>query len=218
MPERAMVLLSGGVDSTTLLHVVKHQLDVPEIVAVSFLYAQKHERELAMARHQAAIVGVAEHRELDLSILGAVTANRSALTGDVVPMPNLEELTERQRSQPPTYVPHRNLLFLSLAAATAEGLGMQDVYYGAQAQDEYGYWDCTTAFVEQLNRDRPVTVHAPFVDMSKADVLKIGLALGVDYSHTWTCYRGGERPCGTCPSCKERAAAFATVGVADPLH
>ncbi|MDA0990671.1 MAG: 7-cyano-7-deazaguanine synthase, partial [Verrucomicrobia bacterium] len=151
MPERAMVLLSGGVDSTTLLHVVKHQLDVPEIVAVSFLYAQKHERELAMARHQAAIVGVAEHRELDLSILGAVTANRSALTGDVVPMPNLEELTERQRSQPPTYVPHRNLLFLSLAAATAEGLGMQDVYYGAQAQDEYGYWDCTTAFVEQLN-------------------------------------------------------------------
>ncbi|MDA0990086.1 MAG: 7-cyano-7-deazaguanine synthase, partial [Verrucomicrobia bacterium] len=67
-------------------------------------------------------------------------------------------------------------------------------------------------------RDRPVTVHAPFVDMSKADVLKIGLALGVDYSHTWTCYRGGERPCGTCPSCKERAAAFATVGVADPLH
>ena len=95
---------------------------------------------------------------------------------------------------------------------------------GAQAQDEYGYWDCTPDFVERinavlaLNRRQPVQVCAPFVGMSKGAVVRMGLALGVDYAHTWTCYRGEERPCGTCPSCVERRRAFETAGVADPLE
>ncbi len=138
-------------------------------------------------------------------------------------VPDLDELTDAQRRQPPTYVPHRNLLFLSIAAAAAEGAGMQDVFYGAQAQDEYGYWDCTPEFVVGLNgvlglnRDRAVRIHAPFVTLPKSEVVKIGLALGVDYTHTWTCYRGAEAPCGRCPSCVERAAAFRAAGTRDPL-
>lgn len=223
IPERAMVLLSGGVDSTTLLFHVTRTLGIEEVEAVSFHYGQKHARELAMARHQAAAAGVAVHHEIDLAFLGPLTAARSALTGPDVAVPDLSALSPEQRRQPPTYVPHRNLLLLSIAAAAAEGAGIQDVYYGAQAQDEYGYWDCTTAFVAGLNdvlglnRDRPVRVHAPFANTRKSEVVKIGLALDVDYSHTWTCYRGGQTACGTCPSCVERKTAFEEAGVADPL-
>jgi 7-cyano-7-deazaguanine synthase len=115
------------------------------------------------------------------------------------------------------------MVLLSLAAAYAESKGAADVFYAAQAQDRYGYWDCTAGFVDAintvlgLNRRGAVTVHAPYVRISKSEVLKIGLEIGVDYSHTWTCYRGGASPCGTCPSCVERAAAFASARVADPL-
>ena len=223
-PARAMVLLSGGVDSTTLLHRVRRTLGAGEVHALSFHYGQKHARELEMARRQAAAAGVARHHEIDLGFLGALTAARSALTGADVDIPDLDALDADQRRQPPTYVPHRNLLLLAVAAAAAEGAGIQDVYYGAQAQDEYGYWDCTPAFIERLNavlalnRDRPVRVHAPFAGLRKAEVVKIGLALQVDYSHTWTCYRGGQSACGTCPSCVERAAAFREAGAADPLN
>jgi len=97
------------------------------------------------------------------------------------------------------------------------------VFYGAQAQDEYGYWDCTSEFVRRinhvlaLNRATPVTVHAPFVMLKKAETVKLGIELGVDFSRTWSCYRGGEKPCGVCPTCVERANAFAAAGAPDPL-
>lgn len=223
MPQSAVILLSGGADSATLLAHVSRELGIPEVVALSLCYGQRHSRELDMARLQATAAGAREHRVIDISFLGDITASRTALAETGIPVPDLDELDEDQRRQPPTYVPHRNLVFLSLAAATAESEGIQDVYYGAQAQDEYGYWDCTADFVERLNatlslnRDRPVRIHAPFVEKSKSDVIRIGLALGVDYANTWTCYRGGERPCGTCPSCVERAAAFESAGSADPL-
>jgi 7-cyano-7-deazaguanine synthase len=138
-------------------------------------------------------------------------------------VPALAQIDPRQRPQPPTYAPNRNMVFLSLAAAYAEGIDAADVFYGAQAQDEYGYWDCTVDFLSKindllrLNREQPVTVHAPFVRKSKAEVLRIGLELGVDFAHTWSCYRGGAEPCGTCPTCVERAAAFRACGLADPL-
>lgn len=218
----AVCLLSGGVDSTTLLHGLR-AAGVREIHALSFHYGQRHARELEMARYQAQRAGVAHHHVVDIAFLGEATSGRTALAAGGPPVPDLQDLTDAQRRQPPTYVPHRNLLFLSIAAATAEGAGVTDVCYGAQAQDEYGYWDCTRAFVDRLNatlalnRDRPVRIHAPFVGLAKVDVVKIGLALGVDYAHTWTCYRGGETPCRTCPSCVERAAAFRTAGSADPL-
>jgi len=211
--KRAVVLISGGMDSATLLHYVHKRLEVPEIHALSFLYGQKHDKELEMARWQTQSIS-ATHKEIDLSTLGEITAGGSALTDSTIPVPDLSELAQSQLQQPPTYVPNRNMIFLSLAAAYAESNDIQDVLYGAQAQDRYGYWDCTEDFVNHmnstlaLNRDRPVKIHAPFASMSKAEVLKIGLEIGVDYSHTWTCYRGGKEPCGTCPSCVERAAAL----------
>ncbi|MDA0578500.1 MAG: 7-cyano-7-deazaguanine synthase QueC [Verrucomicrobia bacterium] len=219
---RAVVLVSGGVDSTTLLHGVR-AAGVGQIHALSFAYGQRHARELAMARHQAKLAGVARHDVVDLGFFGALAGSRTALSTQGPMVLDLVELTEAQKRQPPTYVPHRNLLFLSIAAATAEGAGLQDVFYGAQAQDEYGYWDCTGEFVGRLNgvlalnREKAVRIHAPFVGLPKSAVVKIGLALGVDYSHTWTCYRGGAAPCGSCPSCVERAGAFRAAGAPDPL-
>ena len=138
-------------------------------------------------------------------------------------IPDLSQLGESERAQPPTYVPNRNMMLLSLAAAYAESKGATDVFYGAQQQDEYGYWDCTEEFLKKmnevlsLNRGLPVRLHAPFMRMKKSEVLRAGLEMGVDYSRTWSCYRGGETPCRECPTCVERAKAFAVLDVPDPL-
>lgn len=177
-----------------------------------------------MARRQAHRAGVREHTEVDLGLFAGLVMGGSALTDPGIRVPELRRISGRDRRQPVTYVPHRNLVLLSLASAYAEARGIRDVYYGAQAQDEYGYWDCTMEFVERLNkllslnRKKSIRVHAPFAGMRKADVVKLGLDLGVDFAQTWTCYRGAERPCGKCPSCVERARAFRDAGVSDPLQ
>jgi 7-cyano-7-deazaguanine synthase len=222
--EKVVVLLSGGLDSTTLLHYVRKSLGVQDIYALSLIYGQKHVRELEMASWQAGDVGVAEHREIDIGFVGELLRGGSALTNPDIPVPDLVDLSEGQLVQPPTYVPNRNMILISLAAAWAESVGARSVFYGAQAQDQYGYWDCTVDFVSRmndvlaLNRQTCVTVEAPFAERSKGELLEIGLALGVDYGHTWSCYRGGVSPCGACPTCVERARAFEAVGVPDPLE
>jgi 7-cyano-7-deazaguanine synthase len=219
----AVVLLSGGMDSTTLLHYVVKRLAVGKVYALSFQYGQKHRCELEAAAWQASAVGVAAHDVVDMGFFRALTAGGSTLTDPSMGVPRLADLRAEQLSQPPTYVPNRNMLLLSVAAAYAEARGVCDVFYGAQAQDRYGYWDCTSDFlcrinaVLALNRRRPVTVHAPFVTLSKAAELGLGRELGVDYAHTWTCYRGEAEPCGNCPACVERGAAFREVGRPDPL-
>jgi len=212
--DKAVILLSGGMDSATLLAYVGQRLDAKEVRALSFIYGQKHSRELECAVWQAEKAGVAEHRVIDISFYGDLTLGGSALTDSSIEVPDLSDVLPDQRMQPPTYVPNRNMVFLSLATAFAEAQGITNVFYGAQAQDEYGYWDCSQDFVKRmndvlsLNRKSGVKIRAPFAGMSKADVLKIGLELGVDYDHTWTCYRGGDKPCGSCPSCVERKRAF----------
>jgi len=216
------VLLSGGMDSTTLLHYIGRTLGVQDVYALSLIYGQKHIRELDMAAWQADAAGVKEHRRIDISFVGGLLCGGSALTDPDIPIPDLAELKEEQLGQPPTYVPNRNMILLSLAAAWAESVGAESVFYGAQEQDRYGYWDCTVDFVARindvlaLNRGTRITIRAPFADKSKAELLRIGLELGVDYAHTWSCYRGGDAPCGTCPTCVERLRAFEIVGVADP--
>ena len=221
--KKAVILLSGGLDSTTLLHYVIRRLGAGDVCALTFLYGQKHGRELEAARWQARAAGVREHRVVDLSFFGDLIRGASALTDPALPVVPLAELSAADRTQPPTYVPNRNMILLSLAAACAEARGIRAVFYGAQTQDRYGYWDCTAEFLERLNaalalnRKDAVTIHAPFIGMRKAEELKIGFELGVDYAHTWTCYRGGEAPCGVCPSCEERAGAFREAGARDPL-
>jgi 7-cyano-7-deazaguanine synthase len=196
---------------------------VHDLHALSFDYGQRHAIELRCAAWQAGAAG-AKHTIIPMGFLGALLAPGSTLLAAGAPVPDMAELDEEQLRQPPTYVPHRNLMLLSIASAFAEANGMQDVYYGAQAQDEYGYWDCTTGFLEglnavlALNHAKAVRIHAPFVANDKAANIRIGHELRIDFARTWTCYRGGEHPCATCPSCVERANAFAKAGLVDPLQ
>ena len=219
----AVVLLSGGMDSSALLHHVVKTLRHQPVHALSFHYGQRHVRELECAEWQALAAGAEHHRVLDVSFLGDLLKHGTALVGGGRDVPALADVAKADREQPSTYVPNRNLVLLSMAAAYAEAHGIDRVYYGAQAQDQYGYWDCTAEFVERLNqvlalnRRTPVVIHAPFVAMGKAESLRIGLELGVDYGHTWSCYRGGGKACGACPTCIERLNAFREAGLADPL-
>jgi 7-cyano-7-deazaguanine synthase len=218
----AVVLLSGGVDSTVLLHYVVKAMKRSAVHTLSFNYGQRHSRELVCASAQARLVN-AEHRVIDLSFMGALIQEGSALIQGGAPVPDLDSLTVEELTQPPTYVPNRNMMLLSMAAAYAEAHGVSDLYYGAQAQDEYGYWDCTRDFLRRmnevlaLNRKQPITIHAPFVSKSKGDTVKLGVELGVDFTQTWSCYRGGESACGTCPTCVERLNAFKANAITDPI-
>jgi len=218
----AVVLLSGGADSTVLLHHVGRHLGHAPLHAISFQYGQRHVRELACAAHQADRAG-ARHVVLDISFMGTLLREGTALVAGGAAVPSLADLAKKDLDQPPTYVPNRNMMLLAMAAAYAETREIRDIFYGAQAQDEYGYWDCTPDFVRRLNRvfalnrRNRVRIHAPFAGMKKAEIIRLGLDLGVDFAHTWSCYRGGERACGTCPTCVERLNAFAAAGVADPL-
>jgi len=220
---QAVVLLSGGLDSSTLLWHVAKTLGPNSIFALSFDYGQKHVKEMACASFQAQQVGAVEHHRITLSCFRDLIAGASALTDAHLPIPSLDALTHDQLDQPPTYVPNRNMALLSLACAYAEAKDCQQVYYGAQLQDQYGYWDCTVKFLERLNatlalnRRKAVQVLAPFATLKKADIITQGLALGVDYSQTWSCYRGAAAACGVCPTCVERLLAFEQAGCRDPV-
>jgi 7-cyano-7-deazaguanine synthase len=219
----AVVLLSGGLDSSVLLHHVAKNLGRAPIHAVSFDYGQRHSKELECAHWQADAADAVAHRVIDVTFLGELVKGTSALVAGGKVVPDLSDLNARDLDQPPTYVPNRNMILLSIAAAYAETQGIRDVYYGAQALDEYGYWDCTTEFLKHvnavlaLNRRDPIAVHAPFIHQKKVESVRLGVELGVHFIHTWSCYRGGELACGTCPTCVERLKAFEEAGANDPL-
>lgn len=222
---KAVVLVSGGMDSTTLLHHVIKHLGYDEIFALSYHYGQKHSKELVMAKWQSEQLSeVKKYSTLDIRLVAGLTMGTSALTDNEIAVPALDSIAECDLDQPLTYVPNRNMIMLSLAAAYAESHGCTQVFYGAQAQDEYGYWDCTATFVKQinnvlnLNRKNPVVIKAPFTSKSKTEELEMGLKMGIDYSQTWTCYRGGEKACGVCPTCIERLKAFKDLNIVDPLE
>jgi 7-cyano-7-deazaguanine synthase len=215
----SVAIVSGGMDSVTLLHyLVKEQKRSPAVI--TFIYGQKHHKEIAYARHQAAVSGCREHLLLDLSPLKTIFTGSALIAGGQA-IPNALDVIGDP--QPPTYVPNRNMIFLALAAAFAETQGVSDIYYGAQRHDIYGYWDTTPQFLEQLNnvyrlnRKAPIQILAPFVTYSKTDILRIGLELEVDYSKTWSCYEGQDVACGRCPTCAERLQAFQNLGLTDPL-
>ncbi|ETR70077.1 MAG: queuosine biosynthesis protein QueC [Candidatus Magnetoglobus multicellularis str. Araruama] len=215
----AIIILSGGMDSVTLLHyLIKRQKISPAII--TFMYGQKHHKEIACAKEHARILDCQDHLIVDLTFLKPLFA-RSSLVSNQIQIPNMDDI--KGNPQPSTYVPNRNMIFLSLAAAYAETLGVPDIYYGAQKHDAYGYWDTTTQFVTQLNalfgqnREIPIQIKAPFVDYSKTAILQLGQSLDVDYAKTWSCYKGDSLACGYCPTCYERLKAFADCDLRDPL-
>jgi 7-cyano-7-deazaguanine synthase len=216
----SLVIVSGGMDSVTLLHhLVKERNLKPAVI--TFLYGQKHRKEVEFAKFNTQLLGCTVHQVLDLSAMRMIF-EASALVSDDRQIPTIQEV--QGDSQPITYVPNRNMIFLALAVAWAETLGVTEVYYGAQAHDMYGYWDCTPDFlnqvnqVYQLNRKTPIQIIAPFVEYSKADILKLGTTLEVDYAKTWSCYEGKDKACGVCPTCAERLKAFEVCGLKDPIQ
>lgn len=221
--QEAVILVSGGIDSAVLLALAKKERGLDKIIALTFKYGQKHEKEINSALKITRDAGVKEHFIINLDFFPAITAGASALIDHSLSIPALQDLSESERVQPLTYVPNRNLIFISIAASLAESRNIPFVMYGAHRQDNYGYWDCSEAFINavnsvlSLNRKNKIEVVAPFINMEKYEIIKTGMKLGVNFSLTWSCYTGDIKPCGKCPTCVEREKAFQKAGISDPL-
>jgi 7-cyano-7-deazaguanine synthase len=215
--DKGVVIVSGGLDSVTLLYYLKQKLG-KDVVAISYLYGQRHDKEIDFAKYHAEQLGV-QHQVINLADIFRTISHSSALLGGM-PIPTLADVVGDP--QPITYVPFRNMLMLTVAASVAEGVDATRVYYGAQKHDEYsGYWDTTQKFVSDMqavfdnNRKHKIVIEAPFVDKNKSDLVLIGTELGIDYSKTLTCHNGTN--CGECPTCADRIQAFKRVGLKDPI-
>jgi 7-cyano-7-deazaguanine synthase len=222
---RAVALLSGGLDSTTALAIAKAEGFEPH--ALSFRYGQRHRAELDAAARVAQALGVAQHvvADIDLRCFGG-----SALTADI-DVPKGRNPAEMAQGIPVTYVPARNTIFLSFALAWAEALGAADIFIGVNALDYSGYPDCRPEYIEAYQRmanlatkagvegRTKLSIHTPLIHLSKAEIIRKGLSLDVDYALTSSCYDPSPegRPCGGCDSCLLRAKGFAEAGVPDPL-
>ncbi len=217
----AVVLLSGGLDSATTLAIARERGH--RCIALSFDYGQRHAAELEAARDVAAALGAAEHCVLPLPVgrLG-----HSALTDPAIAVPGAPG-----EGIPATYVPARNTIFLAFALGVAEVAGARDVYIGVNAVDYSGYPDCRPQFIRAFGEvarlatraaveGACMAIHAPLIELSKADIIRRGAALGVDFSMTVSCYQpdGERRACGRCDACRLRRAGFAQAGIADPTR
>ena len=217
---KAVVLLSGGLDSATALYVAKKKGF--EVYALSFDYGQKHDRELRAAKATAEKAGVIDHRIVTLNM---GQWGGSSLTDDSI---NIDDGNIKRTDIPMTYVPARNMVLLSVAASFAEAIGAYDIFIGVSEVDYSGYVDCRKEFLDAMQnainkgtvcaveQGNHIAIHAPFIEMTKTEEIRLGMSLGVDYATTWSCYRGGEKPCGTCDSCLLRAEAFKKAGYPDP--
>lgn len=221
-PRKAVVLLSGGLDSYTTAAIAR--AEGFELYALTVRYGQVHTAELAAARRIARMLAVRRHLELDVDL---ASIGGSALTGSA-PVPKDRVLTP---AIPPTYVPARNTVLLALALGWAEVLGARDLFIGVNAVDYSGYPDCRPEYLEAFERlaalatragveGLPTRLHAPLLRLSKGDIVRRGAALGLDYGLTVTCYdpEPGDRPCGRCDSCRLRARGFEEAGLPDPLE
>lgn len=220
----AVVLVSGGMDSAVTLAMARAQGFACH--ALSVAYGQRHASELAAAARVAAVVGAVEHKtvSVDLRSIGG-----SALTDDIAVPEHVD--AHGEHDIPVTYVPARNTIMLAIALGWAETLGANDIFCGVNAVDYSGYPDCRPAFIEAFERlanlatkagveGRALRVHAPLIELSKCDIVREGVRLGVDFSATVSCYRADAegRACGHCDACVLRARGFVEAGVADPTH
>jgi 7-cyano-7-deazaguanine synthase len=219
--KKAVVLLSGGLDSTTCAYVAKSEGYA--VHALSFDYGQRLKRELDAARAVAKAVGASEHivMAFDLTRWGG-----SALTDASIAVPTDREAAEMEESIPVTYVPGRNTLFLSFGLSYAEAIGAEAVFIGVNAYDYSGYPDCRPEFIaayQEMARlgtkagleGHPIRISTPLLHLSKAGIIQLGLSVGADYGPTWSCYQGEEKPCGVCDACILRAKGFAEAGATD---
>ena len=227
---KAVCLTSGGLDSTTCMAIAKKE--GRRIYALSFLYGQRHEHEISAAKRVAAFFGAEKHLILtvDLGKIGG-----SSLTDLSLTIPTTSASKEGEKMPltriPNTYVPARNLIFLSLAVSWAETIDAGEIYIGANAVDYSGYPDCRPAFLEAfegaaklgtkagLLKDRDIRIRAPLISMTKAEIIRTGLSLGADYGITSSCYQPDQkdRPCGRCHSCQLRLKGLKEAGIPDPL-
>lgn len=224
---KALVLFSGGVDSTTCLGLAIEKYGCENVIALSISYGQKHQKEIEASVNIAKYYGV-EHLYLDLAqIFKYSDCSLLSHSDKEVPHESYVEQLEKTNGTPvSTYVPFRNGLFLSSAASIALSKGCNVIYYGAHSDDAAGnaYPDCSSVFNEAMKKavyegsGRELTIEAPFVNWTKKDVVKEGLRLKVPYELTWSCYEGMDKPCGVCGTCIDRAAAFNTNGVSDPAN
>jgi 7-cyano-7-deazaguanine synthase len=216
MAQKAVVIFSGGMDSFTVLNVAHRQGKA--LYALSFDYGQRHRKELDYASRACKNLGIA-HKIIDISAINELIGG-SSLTSDIA-VPEGHYAEESMKS---TVVPNRNMILLSMAVGYAVSLGANQVFYGAHSGDHAIYPDCRPEFVERMNdvcaiaNYEAVEIVTPFLHESKIAILKAGLALGLDYGQTWTCYNGRELACGECGACQERLEAFAENGVKDPLQ
>lgn len=224
--KRAVCLVSGGLDSATSLACARR--DGFEVYALSFDYGQRHKVELEAAARVAKVLGAARHEvtRIDLRLFGG-----SALTGEIE-VPKHRAAAEMSRGIPVTYVPARNTIFLSFALAWAEVLGASDIYLGVNAVDYSGYPDCRPEYIEAfrcmanlatkagVEGLMALNIHTPLIALSKAEIIRLGVSLGVDYSLTHSCYDPDPAglACGECDSCRLRLAGFAEAGLSDPLQ
>lgn len=221
--KKAVVLLSGGLDSATAAAIARSE--GYDLYAISFDYGQRHSRELESARSVAAGLQVKDHLLINFDLCGM---GGSALTDDIS-VPLDREPQNMAESIPITYVPARNTIFLSFALGYAETIGAYDIFIGVSEVDYSGYPDCRREYIEAFEQMANLATKAgvegtgrfrirtPLISLTKAEAVRRGLELGLDYSLTWSCYLGGEKPCGKCDSCKLRLAAFKQAGTADPL-
>jgi len=216
MKKKTICILSGGVDSTTLLHsLIKKEKD--EVLAITFDYGQRHIKELECAKYQASFLDV-NHTIIDLSVLKPVFKG-CALTDDIeIPCGHYEDKNMKAR-----VVPNRNMIMLSIAIGCAISENADRVAYAAHAGDHAIYPDCRVDFVNAMKdvakvcHYEPIEIYAPFLNLSKVKIVKKGHDFGVDFSKTWSCYKGEDSPCGICGTCIERLEAFKNQGLEDPL-
>lgn len=223
---KALVLSSGGVDSSTALGLAVQKYGKENVIALSVSYGQKHDREIRAAKAVAEYYGV-EQQFLDLSLIFQYSSCSLLQQSDkAIPEESYAEQLQKTDGAKPvsTYVPFRNGLFLSAAASIALSRDCEVIYYGAHADDAAGcaYPDCSPVFNKAMSEavwegtGRQLRIEAPFVNGNKADVVRTGLKIKVPYHLTWSCYEGGDRPCGKCGTCRDRAAAFAANNTEDP--
>ena len=216
---KAVVLLSGGLDSATTLYIAK--AEGHDCHALSFDYGQRHRRELESARR------IARHTRSPFEVISfSLPWRGSALLDRTQTIPKGRSPREMNQGIPVTYVPARNTIFLSFASSWAEAIGAALIYIGANALDFSGYPDCRPDYFSAFNRmiekgtkkrEKPIEVIAPLVDKTKAEIIRWGEELGVPYEWTWSCYEGEDFPCGACDSCLLRAKGFQEAGIEDPL-